>query len=140
MNVLPNLAELLDPLADRMADVVRTGWELQWRLQGRKTAAVLRYIQAGGDPALGIPPVLEPVPDMDALPVVVRRGTRIEKTAGMRGKGQEIEHIFVFYGVQLLLTDRVEFEDSVYEIREVDWNPRTGRCAVTAMRIGTSGP
>lgn len=140
MNVLPNLAELLDPLTDRIADVVRTGWELQWRLQGKKTAAVLRYTETGGDPALGIRPALEPMPGLDAVPVVVRRGAGIEKTVGTRTKASDTEYTFVFYGMPLTLGDRVRFEDSVYEVREVDWNPRTGRCAVTARRTGPAGP
>ncbi len=138
MSGLANFTELLAPIVGRVGDTVRAGWEIQRQLQGRKTASILRFTLTGGDPALGMPPVPQRVPGLEDLPVLVRRGAVLEKTAGTATRHPEIEHVFVFQDVQALLGDRVEFEGSIYDVLDVQWNPVTGRCAVTARRSGPS--
>jgi len=111
----------------------KTAWQRDRAEQGNKTASVLRYTVAGGDPVAGLQPTYTLVVNLANLDVFVDEPpTQYSRRFG--GKTDDAKCVFVFYDVTDSITkqDLISFESDRYEVMEADFEAQSGRIEILA--------
>jgi len=115
---------------------LRKAWDIQRSLQFNKTASILRMvITQAGRPDAGILPTSTPAPGLSDLPVLWMRVSSREVQAS-NGKLQLTDSKFVFWDVEVLMTDNILYLGKTYRVVDQPfWDPDIGRCDVVGRAL-----
>jgi len=111
----------------------KDAWQRNRANQGNKTADVLRYTVAGGDPVAGLQPTYTIVSGLSGLDVFADNQPKVYARK-FGGKTDDANVVFVFYDVVDSITkqDLVKYESNRYEVIEVDFKAQSGRIEILA--------
>ena len=106
-------------------------WQEERGLQFNPTLDVLRFTEAGGNPAAHIPPTRTQVAGLSGLSCTVEDFTEsfVYRFGSMAEAGDKK---FVLYDTEIDKQDRIEYGDKIYRPKEVFFEAESGRCEFLA--------
>lgn len=126
-----------DELGKQVAIEEKYAWQEVRGSQFNPTASILRYTVTGEDAAAGIDGTSTLVSGLSNLSVTVDDYT-VEFTRMFGGENAAGSKKFVFYDVEVVHTDVIQYGDHTYEPTQVDYDEESGRCEVVAQLQGSS--
>lgn len=114
---------------------MRSGWQAMRVLQNEPTLDILRYVVTGDDDALVIEGTETLVPDLDGILVAAfPRLKKRKRTDGLVSYADS-DLVFVIYDTEVLLTDKILYQEMKYEVLDVAWHSSSKRCRFEASRV-----
>jgi len=117
-------------------------WQQERGWQFNSTLDVKRYTETSGDPSAHIQPTRTQVTSvggvsLESMPCTV---DEYKKTYEHRwgGVAEAGDRVFVIYDVEVLPSDRIEYDGNVYEPVSVDYRRESGRCEILARRASAA--
>lgn len=117
-------------------NTARSVWNQARLYYGRQQASILRYVQTGGKPSVGIQANKQLVDGLSNLEVLARDFT-VREVVASRGLLGLQDKTFVFYGVKVFLTDLIYYEGVAYTVMRATYQPHDSRCEVIGKNVGT---
>lgn len=119
----------------RIDAAMRIGWQAMRVLQNEPTLDILRYVVTDDDDALVVEGEKTLVPDLTDIPVAAF--PRLKKRKRIDGllSYADSDLVFVIYDTEILLTDKILYQEMRYEVLDVAWHSSSGRCRFEASRV-----
>ena len=127
--------EILSIDRERVEAAMRSGWQAMRVLQNEPTLDILRYVVSNDDDALVVEGEKTLVPDLSGIEVAAF--PRLKKRKRIDGliSYADSDLVFVLYGHEVLLTDKILYNGMTYEVLDSAYHSSSERCRFEASKV-----